>query len=229
VSFALFHIAAGAVGIVSGAIALYSAKGGRLHRKSGVVFFWSMLAMAVSGAVLGALRGQYFNASQGALTLYLVATGMLAVQPRFQAMRPLPLAAMLLAVLIAAYDVSLGLEALQRPRRSLDGVPAPMIFGFAAIALTSALADLRFLATANVTARSRISRHLWRMCFALWIACASFFLGQAKFIPEPLRIMPLLAFPVLVVLASMFDWIVRVSVRGKPWISRGSGSAAAPH
>jgi len=50
------------------------------------------------------------------------------------------------------------------------------------------------------------------MCFALWIATTSFFLGQAKVFPEPIRIMPLLAIPVLLVLLLMFYWLVRALV-----------------
>ena len=48
------------------------------------------------------------------------------------------------------------------------------------------------------------------MCFALWIATASFFLGQADEFPEALRIMPLLCTPVLLVLLLMFYWLARV-------------------
>ncbi len=51
------------------------------------------------------------------------------------------------------------------------------------------------------------------MCFALWIATASFFLGQAKMIPAPLRIKPMLALPVLLVLGMVFYWMVRVRRR----------------
>lgn len=51
------------------------------------------------------------------------------------------------------------------------------------------------------------------MCFALAIAALSFFVGQAKVIPEPIRIMPLLALPVLAVLATMFYWLWRVRIR----------------
>lgn len=227
-SFVPVHIAAGLVAIVAGAIALYSAKGGGLHRKSGTVFFWAMLAMTSSALALGLFRGQRFNASQGALTFYLVATAMLAVKPRFQAMRWLPVGAMLMAILIAGWDLSLGLEALSRPKGTLDGVPAPMIFLFGAIALLAAIGDLRFLTATITHPRHRIGRHLWRMSFGLWIATASFFLGQARFIPEPLRIMPLLALPVLLVLGTMIYWMVRVSIRHKPWTAAPRAKAALP-
>jgi hypothetical protein len=52
---------------------------------------------------------------------------------------------------------------------------------------------------------------LWRMCLAMFIATASFFLGQAKVLPESMRIFPLLAIPVVLVLILMFYWWVRVS------------------
>ena len=51
------------------------------------------------------------------------------------------------------------------------------------------------------------------MSFALFIAALSFFIGQAKVIPEPFRIMPLLALPVLAVLVTMFYWLWRVRFR----------------
>ena len=60
----------------------------------------------------------------------------------------------------------------------------------------------------------RIARHLWRMCLALWIATASFFLGQSDEFPEALRIMPLLCTPVLLVMLFMIYWLVRVLFMG---------------
>ena len=48
------------------------------------------------------------------------------------------------------------------------------------------------------------------MSFALFIAALSFFIGQAKVIPEPIRIPGLLAVPVLAVLFTMFYWMWRV-------------------
>ena len=59
----------------------------------------------------------------------------------------------------------------------------------------------------------RLARHLWRMCFALFIAALSFFIGQAKVIPKPIRVSGLLAIPVLAVLVTMLYWMWRVRVR----------------
>ncbi|MFL5381463.1 MAG: hypothetical protein ACJ8GN_02940 [Longimicrobiaceae bacterium] len=56
------------------------------------------------------------------------------------------------------------------------------------------------------------------MCFALFIASGSFFLGQMKFLPEPLRILPLMlalgVAPLFVLLYWMWRVRLRHSVRG---------------
>jgi uncharacterized membrane protein len=39
------HITAGSLAIIAGFIAIFALKGGRLHRQSGKIFFYSMLAL----------------------------------------------------------------------------------------------------------------------------------------------------------------------------------------
>jgi hypothetical protein len=48
------------------------------------------------------------------------------------------------------------------------------------------------------------------MCVAMFIATGSFFMGQAKVFPEEIRILPLLAVPMFLVLIAMFYWWARV-------------------
>jgi hypothetical protein len=48
------------------------------------------------------------------------------------------------------------------------------------------------------------------MCFALFIAAGSFFLGQQQVFPASVRGSPLLFVPVLAVLALMIFWVCRV-------------------
>lgn len=211
------HILAGSLALLAGGVALYAAKGAKTHRQSGMVFLWAMLAMTLSAVVIGVLHEQRFNTSQGAFTCYLVVTGYLALKERLYAVRSIAIGSMLLALGIAAYDVKLGMEALASSTGSINGIPAPAMFIFGGMALLAAIGDLLAMTRKEFPARYRVGRHLWRMCLALWIATASFFLGQANFIPEPLRILPLLVFPVLLVFGATIYWIVRVSIRKKPW------------
>ncbi|HEU0014094.1 MAG TPA: hypothetical protein VFQ45_10445, partial [Longimicrobium sp.] len=61
--------------------------------------------------------------------------------------------------------------------------------------------------------RARLARHLWRMCWAMWIATGSFFLGQADELPERLRVWPALIFLAVVPLLAMLYWLVRIRIR----------------
>jgi len=58
-----------------------------------------------------------------------------------------------------------------------------------------------------------VARHLWRMCFSLYIASGSFFLGQMKFIPEPARNLPLLFVLAFSPLVLLLYWMWRVRLR----------------
>jgi hypothetical protein len=51
------------------------------------------------------------------------------------------------------------------------------------------------------------------MCFGLFIATGSFFLGQMRFIPEPVRIVPLLLVLGFAPILFLIYWMWRVRVR----------------
>lgn len=199
----LLHIIGGLIGLTSGAVALASPKGSRLHRRSGMVFVYAMLLMSASGAVMAALMPERISVIAGLLTFYLVITALLTVRRRREEFRWLEAAAMIFALGIAVFSVVFSITG------SGDGT-APIGFVFGAVALLAAFGDVRMLRSRSLPWAQRIARHLWRMCFALWIATASFFLGQADELPEALRIMPLLCTPVLLVMLLMFYWLARV-------------------
>ena len=75
------HIVAGGVGILTGFVALYAIKGAQLHRKSGTVFVYAMIAMAMLGGMLavGAKQSATGNVPVAFLTLYLVITALTTV------------------------------------------------------------------------------------------------------------------------------------------------------
>jgi hypothetical protein len=56
----------------------------------------------------------------------------------------------------------------------------------------------------------RIVRHLWRMCFGLFIATGSLFLGQQQVFPAFLRKTNVLFVPALLPLLSLIFWLFRV-------------------
>ncbi|HEX6369706.1 MAG TPA: hypothetical protein VF006_12370 [Longimicrobium sp.] len=215
----LVHILAGLLALAAGYAALFAAKGARLHRRSGMVFVYAMVVMGVSATVISAVRGLQVTMFGGVLVVYLVLTALTTVRPPTAASRRVDSGAMVLAMMLAAVFIFLGLRVLASPGGTMGGVPAPPIFMNGAVALLAGVADLRVLRAGGIWGPRRLARHLWRMCFALWIAAGSFFLGQADEFPQALRIYPLLAIPALAPLAAIAYW---------QWRLRGRRPARTP-
>jgi hypothetical protein len=85
-----------------------------------------------------------------------------------------------------------------------------MCFFMAAVLLLAAAGDIRMLARGGISGRPRIMRHLWRMCFGLFIATGSFFLGQQQVFPAFLRGSIFLTVLALVPFPLMIYWLIRV-------------------
>ena len=99
---------------------------------------------------------------------------------------------------------------------------------FGVVGLLAAAGDRRVLRSGPLQGAPRLARHLWRMSFGLLIAALSFFIDdQADVFPKPIRIRPLLALPVLAVLARMAYWPWRVRSR-RPLRSLVDNTALRP-
>ena len=207
------HILAGSLSLAFGYVALYSPKGATLHRRAGRVFVYAMLTMSVAGVTIAAVRNVVpaLNVPAGLLTAYLVITSLTTVRPPAAGARGLHVVAMVVALAVGLTSLTFGLEAVARGGER-NGMPAFPFFMFGVVGLLASVGDLRVLWSGALTGARRLARHLWRMSFALFIAALSFFIGQAKVFPEPVRILPLLALPVLAVLVTMFYWLIRVRV-----------------
>jgi hypothetical protein len=79
-----------------------------------------------------------------------------------------------------------GIKVVRSGASSQDGVPVGMTFFMGSICLLAAAGDVRMLMRGGVRGAKRIARHLWRMCFGLFIAAGSFFLGPSN---RPLRLL----------------------------------------
>jgi hypothetical protein len=210
------HFAAGLIAIVTGTIALAVAKGGPLHKRSGLAFTWAMVTLGLTAAGIGTYENIPGQVIAGLLAAYLVYTAMATVKPppgigqRFNAVL------MVLAFASAGTLLYGGVTEWLDPAVKVVGRPRvvpPLIGGM--VILLAAIGDLRAIRAGGLHGSRRLARHLWRMCFGLFIATGSFFLGQMKFIPEPVRIVPLLFVLAFAPLLFLFYWMWRVRVRGR--------------
>jgi len=209
------HILAGGLSLLFGYVALYSTKGATLHRRSGLVFVFAMLPMCAAGFTIAAVRdvAPAINIPAALLTAYLVITSLTTVRPLASGERWLDLGAMLVAFCTGLASLTFGVDAIVSGGQR-NGMPAFPFFMFGVVGLLASAGDLRMIRSGRaLRGASRLARHLWRMSFALFIAALSFFIGQAQVIPEPIRIRPLLALPVVAVLVTMLYWLWRVRIR----------------
>lgn len=211
----LVHIAAGALGLLSGYIALFSAKGAPRHRKIGMVFVYAMLTMCIFGVYIAATRNSApeLNIPAGVMTAYLVATGLITVKPPASGARGLGIGLTVVALGVGLLDLTLGFEAVVNGGSTRGGYPAFPFFMFGTVGLLAGVSDFRVIRFGSLAGVARLARHLWRMCFALFVAAMSFFIGQADELPQFLRIPALLAIPPLVVLVTMLYWVWRIRAR----------------
>ena len=210
----LMHIVAGGLGLVSGGVALYTAKGASLHRRSGMVFVYAMLTMTFTGTAIAALQGvaPAINIPAAVLTAYLVLTALLTLRAGPAGSRCVWVVSMLVSLATGLVSLTFGVEAVLNGG-ARKGIPAFPFFMFGIVGLLASAGDLRVGLSGARRGAERLARHLWRMCFALFIAAMSFFIGQADEFPDALRIPALLAFPVLAVLLTMLYWMWRIRIR----------------
>ncbi|MEO1595959.1 MAG: DUF2306 domain-containing protein [Pseudomonadota bacterium] len=213
------HIATGALAVLAGAWALASRKGGQPHRRSGQVFAATMGLSALTGAVVAAvLPGQLITLLAGLLTAYLIATGVLAARRR-DPHNAWPEA--LLATAGLGLAVSMGAMAwlaAGNAEGTFQGYPVVAYAFLGGIAGTGTVFDLWRLVRWRQPRerRARVSRHLWRMCIAFFIAAGSAFTGPgASAFPAAMRESGLLSIPEPLILLLMLFWLVRIRLRGK--------------
>ena len=219
----MFHITTAIIGLLSGYMSIAMRKGSSLHRLTGMIFFYSMVGMSVSGGIVATfIRPNRLNMLAASLTLYRVLTGWRAGKRREGRPGVFDAAALCLAACIAAGALIIGLSGAP------FGGPRTAIFVFGTGALLLALSDIRMFRAGGLDGRSRVVRHLWRMCIALFIATMSLYPGQAKLFPQWLKDSKLLSLPMLILIGTMIFWRMRMRKRrnrpGSPTGGHGSSN-----
>jgi hypothetical protein len=181
-----------------------------------LIFTWGMIVLGLSAAGIGTYENIPSQVFAGLIAAYLVFTGMTTVRPMTGIAQRANVALMLFAFAYAVASLYGGITEWVDPTVEVIGRPRvvpPLVIG--TVILLAAIGDLRAIRAGGLRGSRRLARHLWRMCFGLFIATGSFFLGQMKFIPEPVRIVPLLLALAFAPSVFLVYWIWRVRVRGR--------------
>jgi hypothetical protein len=161
-------------------------KGSPRHVLAGKVFVASMLTMAVLAVYLAIVRHQPNNVGGGIITFYLIGTAWLTARRRDGETSRFDWVLLLIPLALGILTWMSGVKVVRSGASSQDGVPVGMTFFMGSVMLLAAAGDVRMLLGGGVRGVKRIARHLWRMCFGLFIAAGSFFMGPSN---RPLRLL----------------------------------------
>jgi hypothetical protein len=206
----MLHICTGTLGMLSGFVAVFFRKGSRGHGVGGDVFVISMLSLSASGAYLAILKSQPGNILGGTITFYLVLTAWLTAKRRSEGTNVFDWGALLVAFAISAFEVTYGVQAAISPTGQRFGYPPGPYFFMGSIAVLATVGDVRMLVRGGMSGTQRIARHLWRMCFAWFIASASIFLARQHVFPAFMRKSGMLYFLSFLPLVLLIFWLLRV-------------------
>ena len=229
------HIAAGTLGMLSGFVAVFLRKGSRWHGIVGNMFVVTMLCLSSSGTILAIMKSQPGNIVGGAITFYFVATAWLTARRRDGAPgvfgRSADWGALLVVLGLAGVELTWGLQAaLSATGLRYDYPPGPYFF-MGSVAALAAVGDIRMLVRGSISGTQRVARHLWRMCFALFVAAGSIFLARQHLFPAFMRKTGMLLLLSFLPLMLMIFWLVRVrfakAYKRKPMTRAGEVQSVA--
>jgi len=207
------HICAGTVGCLSGFVAVSFRKGGRWHAMAGKAFAVAMMVLALSGVYLAVVKVQPGNIFGGTITAYLVATSWVTARRRKMKTDKFDWAALEVVGALAVTEVTCGIQAALSPTGMKWGYEPGVYFFLGSVATLATIGDIRMLVRGGITGTARLARHLWRMCFAFFVASGSIFLARAHIFPAFMRTTGMLYMLTFLPLVLMAFWLVRLRVK----------------
>src|SRR6185437_13500216 len=120
---------------------------------------------------------------------------------------------LLLVSALTIVELTLGIEAAVSSTGMKYGYPPGPYFFIGSVALIAATGDVRMLIRREISGTQRMARHLWRMCFAFFIASASIFLARAHLFPAMMRRTGTLYLLSFFPLIMMMFWLIRIRFR----------------
>ena len=209
-SITWIHIACGLLALLSGAVAFTVRKGGGVHVSAGTWFCVAMLVLGVTASILAPFKSPPDSPLGGIMVCYFVATAWMTARRRSGTPGRFEKFACAIVLVIALAIIGSGFRLALSPTAP-SGPPGPFaLFALGGICLLAGLLDLRFIVRGKLSARQRITRHLWRMSFAFFIATGSFFLGQQDALPRVVRGSPILFVLAFAPFVLMLFWLARV-------------------
>ncbi len=197
------HIICGGVGLATGAVALMMKKGSARHVRFGLIMWYTMLAMAVSGIFLSFLTEIWVLLLTALMTIYLLLTGR-------NALTRLSGKVNLEVKLWAGFNL-LCFAVATTAGLSIIGAGDPSggrFLGLAADSFIFVLLDWRLIARGEAVGVDRVIDHLWRIIGAMLFGCFALFLFNPQAFPEWFIDMRFNLVPIAIIVGVLIYWVV---------------------
>ncbi len=203
------HFWIGCLALACGLLAFAAPKGGRVHRSAGGVFVAAMILLSLSGLWLSLAREILFTVFLSFIALHAILTGWAAARPADTLGRLVTQSAGAASALLSLGALSGGIIAAGAPDGALNGLEPSAFHVLAAVSAVLCVFDWRYAMTPAPSRRRRLTRHLGRMGFSMFLATGIFFFGNSHVLPEAARTPALLSAPVLAVVLGTLIYAAR--------------------
>jgi len=164
------HAATGGLALISGGIALIVKKGSSIHKKSGKVFYYTMLTSAILAFVIAVLPGHQsaFLFSVGAFSVYFLVAGYRSLNFRKKELdltvdKGIAYAIIVVGIIMILYPII------------LKGELNIVLLVFGCVGLLFGLRDLKLFKHADQLKKSWLKLHLGKMTGGYIAAVSAFF------------------------------------------------------
>ncbi|MDX1651645.1 MAG: hypothetical protein R3277_04080 [Brumimicrobium sp.] len=212
--FLIIHVAAGAIGLISGVLNMLGKKGDARHKKVGMVFYISMMSAGLSSFVLSIIHPSLFLFMVGIFTAYLVGTGRRYLKLEISETGSLPnikpidwiyTTSMLLAAVLL---IVLGVRSLLT--NNLFGI---VFLVFGTIGLLLVKDDWKNYRGKSTVLNFGLSEHLQRMSGGFIAALTAFLVVNGRYFPDFIPVIVYWLLPTVVITPVISRWARKYSVK----------------
>lgn len=209
-SILLFHICAGAIGLLAGYAVIFTKKGQASHKYLGRTYVFAMLTLGLTGTYIAIFREVPLSILNGLVLCYFVMSSLNTIWQAPKQINVIDKLLFAFVIFITLSFVWYGYQTSQAEGGKLGGFGIEPFVVFGSVMVFCCIGDYRNLKRGGSEGNSRLVRHLWRMFFPLFMSTAAFFLGQAKHLPDEVQRIEVLITPVLFVAVAALFWVVKV-------------------
>jgi len=178
----IIHAVTGGIALISGLFAIFAKKGQKLHLKSGLIYYWSMMLVVITGLIVGAYKGNLFISTIAVFSFYMVFTGRRILGSK-KALNLAWIDWFFTSLAISIGMLMLGLGIYLFTQNGFQGA-APMLLVFGFFLLWMGLEDFKLMKKGAIEKGQFLLKHISRMGGSYIATSTAFLVVNIDFHPQ---------------------------------------------